>query len=101
MLLRRLLADDWYGLVRREVVLVIREHKQVHRGDQAVCGIASRKINLMVLQRSREKAQIHDSWLLCKMQAVGRDHPLISVGTFHEFVAEACSPLRRDFRSLR
>ena len=51
---KRFLPDDGNSLVRREVVLVVVQHKQVEHGDEAVGGIAGGKIDFFFLESARE-----------------------------------------------
>src|SRR5438045_3240011 len=48
----------------------------------------------MIFERAGEEAEVHDAWRRGETQAVGCDQALVAVGTLHEFVAEACAPLR-------
>src|SRR6202142_2548738 len=101
MIGQRLLANYGDGFIRREIVLVVTEHEQVERGDEAVGRVAGDEVNLGVLESAGEEAEVHDAGRGGEAQAVGCDQALIAVGTLHEFVAESGTPLRSVGGGLR
>src|SRR6185369_10131212 len=87
--------------VWREIMFVVFKHEQVEGRNQPVSHVAGDQVNLMVLKRASEQAEIHDARRRGEMQAVGRDQALVAVGTLHEFVSEARPPLRSVRSGLR
>src|ERR1700676_1197644 len=88
-------------LVRRKIMTVIFQRKQIKRRNQTIGGVAGSDINLMIVQRRSEQAQIHGARRGCKAQAVKGGQTGISVGTLHELIAKTSSPLRSKSRGLR
>ena len=72
---------------------IIFQDKEIKGLDESVSGVASGEIDLMITQRSRQQAQIHDSRWLRKIEIVSLGEALVSVRTFHELITEARSPL--------
>src|SRR5258708_13888467 len=101
MLPHHLLANYRHRFVGRKIVAVIIEHEQIQRWNQPVGGIARSYINLTILQRRSEQTQVHDAGRRGKVQAIGGSQPGIPIRPLHELVAESCSPLRTESRSLR
>src|SRR5512146_1453986 len=101
MLLDRLLAYDCHRFVRRKIMLVIFQRKQVERGNQAIGRIASRKINLMIFESSSQQAQIHNPRLLGETKCVSGNESAIAIGTLDELIAKSGAPLGSECRCLR
>ena len=90
-----------HGFVGREIMAVVFEHEQIERRDQAVGRVAGGQIDLFILERAGEQAQVHDAGRLGETQAVGRGQSFVAVGALHEFVAESGAPLRSVGGGLR
>jgi hypothetical protein len=89
------------SLVRREIVTIVFQHKQVEGRDQAIGSIARDQIDLLLLERTRKQAKIHDARRLSEVKAVSGGESLEAVRTFHELIAESSPPMRRICRRLR
>src|SRR5579872_5493651 len=98
---QRLLAHDGYGVVGREVALVVLEHSQIEHRNEAVGGVAGGQVNLLIHQGAVEQAQVHNQRRPGEAEAVGRHQALVAVRALHKFVAEPGAPLRRVLRRLR
>jgi len=92
----RVLTNDRYGIVWREIVAVVREADQMERVDEAVGGIAGDDVDLLVDERSVDKAEIHNARSRGELKAVALDEAAIAVGAFEEFVADTGAPARSD-----
>ncbi len=101
MACQHLLSHDRHSLIGREVVAIVLQNKQIQRGDKAVGDVSCGQIDLFVLERAGEQAQVHDARGLGETQAVGGGQALVAVGTLHELVAESGAPLRSVGGGLR
>ncbi len=81
------LADEWDGLVGREVVLVVGEDAEAERADGAVGGVAGDDVDLAAGQGAVEQAEVHDAGR-GKGEAVGLFEAGEAVGPGLELVAD-------------
>ena len=90
------LARHRHGVVRREVVPVVLEHRQVVGVDQAARRVAGDQIHLPLGERAVDQRQVHRPRRRGEVQAVASARPGIAVGALQELVAEAgaasCAP---------
>src|SRR5580692_5685960 len=93
-------SNDGNSFIRRKVMVVVFENKQIQSGNQAVRLVAGNQVHLLVFQSSREQAKIHDSRRLGKAQTVSCRETFVAVRTLHEFITKPCPPLRRVSRGL-
>ncbi len=82
-------ADDWNGVVGREVVFVVDKGGEVEGVDEAVGGIAGDDVDLFVDEGAVDEAEVHDAGRCGEMQAVKLAPATEAVGALEEFVAEA------------
>ena len=80
---------------------VVFEHEQIQSRNQPVGGVARGQVDLMIFQRPRQQAQIHDARLFREVQPIGCSQTSISIGPLHELVAESGAPLRSERGRLR
>src|SRR2546425_2044391 len=101
MLGQSLLANNRHGFVRREIVLVVFEHKQIKRRDQTIGGVSRGEVDLLVFQGARKQAEVHDARRSGKEQAVGCGQAFVAIWAFHELIPKTGPPLRRVGGGLR
>src|SRR6185369_1828724 len=58
---QHVLSHDRYSFVWRKVVPIVLQDKQIERGNQSIGGIPGSEIDLFVLERTRQKAKVHDA----------------------------------------
>ncbi len=63
---QRVLADEGYGLVGREVVPIIGEGDEAERADGAVGGVAGDDVDLPLEASAVEQAEVHDAGVPAK-----------------------------------
>ena len=89
-------ARDRNCFVRREVVAVVFELKEIKTVDQPRRGITGDEIDLPGRERAVAEREIHDLRRTAKSQSVGLRQAGISIRPFHELVTKPRSPFRRD-----
>jgi hypothetical protein len=93
---QRVVADDWDGVVGREIVAVVGEADEMERVDEAVGGIAGDDVDFFVDEGAIDEAEVHHAGCFGEMQAVALDEAAIAVGAFEKFVADAGAPAGGD-----
>ena len=92
----RVAADDWYGVVGREIVAIVGEADEVQRVDEAVGGIAGDDVYFFIDERTVDKAEVHHAGSFGEVQAVALDETAVAVGALEKFVADSGTPTRGD-----
>ena len=92
----RVAADDWYGVVGREIVAIVGEADEVQRVDEAVGGIAGDDVDFFIDECAIDEAEVHHARRFSEMQTVALDEAAIAVGALEKFVADAGAPAWSD-----
>src|SRR3984957_5235213 len=92
----RVAADDWYGVVGREIVAIVGEADEVERVDEAVGGISGDDVDFFIDERAIDEAEVHHARRFSEMQTVALDESAVAVGALEEFVADAGVPAWSD-----
>jgi hypothetical protein len=93
-------ADEWNGLVGREVVPVVVENGEVEGLDGTVCSVGGDHVDLMVIEGAIEEAEIHRSRRASEVEAVGGAETGEAVGALLEFVTDTETHLPGEFCGL-
>jgi len=89
-------ADDGDGVIGREIVQIVFEGDEAERVDEAVGGIASDNVDLVIDEGSVEEAEVHDIGRGGEVEIVAGAPAGETVGAFEKFVAYAGMPLGGD-----
>ena len=76
-------------VVGREIVAVVLQHHEVHRGDEAVGGATHHQVHLPVRQRLVEQSQVHLARRHAEAQAVRAQQARHPVRPLEELAEEA------------
>jgi hypothetical protein len=95
------LADDGDGVVRREVVEIVREGHEPEGVDEAVGGVAGDDVHLMIDESAVDEAEVHDFGRFGKVETVAGAEPGEAVGALEEFVTDAGAPLGGERGKVR
>lgn len=87
------LADDGHGIVRWKVVAVVGECNEAKCIDEAIGGISSDNVHLMVDERAVDEAQVHHFGRFGKVEIVASAEAGEAIGTLEKFVADTGAPL--------
>jgi hypothetical protein len=87
------LADDGDGVVRREVVAVVGESDEAERVNEAISGVASDNVDLMIDEGAVDEAEVHDFGRAGEVEIVAGSEAGETIGALEEFVANSGAPL--------
>jgi len=94
------LANDGDGVVGRKIVEVVNERDKAERVNEAVGGVASDYVHLVVEEGAVEEAEVHDARRSNKAEGVAIAPAAEAVGALKEFIADADAPFGSEGRDV-
>ena len=72
--------DDWHRVVRREVLAIVGEVRQVERLDQAAGRVTSGDVDFSGRERAVDEIEVHYAWTVTKSEPVSARQAIEAVG---------------------